>query len=347
MPAERPRIMLPLPEHFDSSQVGAIWRVPYQERAAQAEAWARLHQIPHAGDDDHRVGLVLVDCQNTFCIPGFELFVAGRSGSGAVDDNVRLSEFIYRNLGSITEIVASLDTHTAMQVFHSVFFLNAAGEHPPPYTGIPLGDIENGRWQINPAVARSLGHELAYLRAHLLHYCKKLAASGKYELMVWPYHAMLGGVGHALVAAIEEAVFFHTIARQTQARFEVKGHNPLVENYSSLKPEVLEGVHGQPVAEANVRLRDQLLGYDAILIAGQAKSHCVAWTVDDLLAEIRRRAPGLERRVYLLEDCMSPVVVPGADFTDQCEAAFARYAAAGVHVVRSTVPMSEWLEKPG
>jgi len=34
----------------------------------------------------------------------FELFVGGQSGSGAVDDNVRLCEFIYRNLGLVSAI---------------------------------------------------------------------------------------------------------------------------------------------------------------------------------------------------------------------------------------------------
>ena len=33
--------------------------------------------------------------------------------------------------------------------------------------------------------------------------------SGKYELTVWPFHALLGGIGHALVSAVEEAIFFH------------------------------------------------------------------------------------------------------------------------------------------
>ena len=37
-----------------------------------------------ASRDAVRVCLVTVDCQNTFCIPGFELFVGGRSGRGAV-----------------------------------------------------------------------------------------------------------------------------------------------------------------------------------------------------------------------------------------------------------------------
>jgi nicotinamidase-related amidase len=334
--------LLSVPDFFDPARVGEVWRVPYALRAAQAEAWANQHGLRPAAEDSVRVCLVLVDCQNTFCIPGFELFVAGRSGRGAVEDNLRLCEFIYRHLGHITEIVASLDTHTAMQIFHPIFLLDEVGRHPPPYTTIAPADVDQGRWRINPAVALALGHDPAELQAHLVHYCRQLAQAGKYQLTIWPYHAMLGGLGHALVSAVEEALFVHTIARRSQVDFPIKGNNPLVENYSILKPEVLHGTGGRPIAEANSRLVEKLLGFDGIIIAGQAKSHCVSWTVDDLLAEIRRRDPRLARKVYLLEDCTSPVVVPGADFTEQADAAFARYAAAGMHVVRSTVPMTDW-----
>ena len=65
---------------------------------------------------------MLIDVQNTFCIPDFELYVGGRSGRGAVEDNTRLCEFIYRNLGNITHITATMDTHMTMQVFHAIFF---------------------------------------------------------------------------------------------------------------------------------------------------------------------------------------------------------------------------------
>jgi hypothetical protein len=44
----------------------------------------------------------------------------------------------------------------------------------------------------------------------------------------------------------------------------------------------------------------------------------------------------------LLEDCTSPVVVPGADYTDEAAVAFRRFAEAGMHVVRSTEPMESW-----
>jgi nicotinamidase-related amidase len=55
------------------------------------------------------------------------------------------------------------------------------------------------------------------------------------------------------------------------------------------------------------------------------------------------RERGLAQKVYLLEDCTSPVVVPGvADFSEQADAAFARFAEAGAHVVRSTDPIASW-----
>jgi len=51
----------------------------------------------------------------------------------------------------------------------------------------------------------------------------------------------------------------------------------------------------------------------------------------------------LAQKTYLLEDCTSPVVVPGVtDYTEKADAAFARFAAAGMHVVRSTDPIESW-----
>jgi hypothetical protein len=116
------RTSLPLPPHYDSALVGQVWRVPYAQRAAEAEAWAGRHGLQPVSNDKPRVALLAVDVQNTFCIPGYELFVGGRSGNGAVEDNQRLCEFIYRNLDVITQVFPTLDTHSATQIFHPVFF---------------------------------------------------------------------------------------------------------------------------------------------------------------------------------------------------------------------------------
>src|SRR5919204_4062580 len=281
---------LPLPAHFDPSRVGEVWRVAYEQRAGEAQAWAREPPREPAGDDAFRLCLLAVDAQNTFCIPEFELFVRGRSGTGAVDDNRRLCEFVYRNLGEITQILPSLDTHHAMQVFHALWLVDEEGNHPAPFTLVSAEDVAAGRWRVNGAVAEALGIDPDYAERHLAYYTRRLAEGGKYELTIWPYHAMLGGIGHALVSAFEEAVFFHGVARYSRPEFQVKGDNPLTEHYSMLGPEVTEGPDGEPIAGKNVALIEKLLAFDVVVVAGQAKSHCVAWTIDDLLEGERAAA---------------------------------------------------------
>ena len=85
------------------------------------------------------------------------------------------------------------------------------------------------------------------------------------------------------------------------------------------------------------RFIQELQECDRLIIAGQAKSHCVAWTVSDLLDDILAVDPQLAKKVYLLEDCTSPVVVPGVvDHTDAADAAYEWFAKAGMHIVKST-----------
>ncbi len=334
---------LPLPPHYDPERVGKVWRVPYEELAREAARWAGAHGIAPACEDTFRVALLAIDVQNTFCTPEFELFVAGRSGNAAVGDSQRLCVFLYRNLHRITQVVATLDTHHPIHIFHAMFFRDDRGEPPPPYTRISVEDVERGRWRVRPEVARTLGVDEQAAARHLLHYTRKLAEGGKYELTIWPYHAMLGGIGHALVSAVEEAFFFHAVARLTQPRLEIKGRSPWTEHYSALGPEVTQGAGGQPLGERNVALVEALLEFDAVIVAGQAKSHCVAWTVEDFLGDPRVHERDFAGRVYLLEDCTSPVVVPGVvDFTEAAQRAFERFAALGAQIVRSTEPMERW-----
>jgi nicotinamidase-related amidase len=328
---------LPTPDFFDSSRIGAVWRIPYEERAAQARDWAKQHGLQPAALDSRRTWLMLIDVQNTFCIPEFELYVGGRSGRGAVEDNARLCEFIYRNLGDITQITATMDTHMAMQVFHAIFFVDKAGNHPAPYTDIHLPELQDGRWTFNPALASQFDLAPEYGQQMMIHYAQQLQKSGKYALTIWPYHAMLGGIGHALVASVEEALFFHTVARLSQVDIVTKGNTPFTENYSVIGPEVLTGPMDEQLGKRDQRFIQQLQDCDRLIVAGQAKSHCVAWTVSDLLDDIMLADPRLAQKVYLLEDCTSPVVVPGVvDHTDAADAAYDWFASAGMHIVKST-----------
>ncbi len=344
---------LPIPAHFKSEKVGEVWRVNYQDIASHASGWAKKYELEPASYDDFKLCLILVDVQNTFCIPGFELFVGGRSGTGAVDDNIRLAEFVYRNLHNITEIVPTMDTHQAMQMFHSIFFVNENGEHPEPYTQIAVQDIKEGKWRFNKTLTHNLPYNLEYIEKYLLHYTKELEKSGKFNLTIWPYHAMFGGLGHALVSSIEEAVFFHTISRFSQPYIHVKGDHPLTEHYSVLKPEVSTGPDGELLFRRSESLFEKpagsetlyqkLVDFDAVIIAGQAKSHCVAWTIADLLNLAKTNDKKFIEKIYLLEDCTTSIVVPGViDYTDQADKAFKEFSDAGMNIVSSRDPISSW-----
>jgi nicotinamidase-related amidase len=330
----------PIPSFFDPARVGEVWKVDYAARAEDARQYALQYDLKPASASSTRISLWIVDAQNTFCIPGFELFVGGRSGHGAVDDNVRLCEFIYRNMDNLTHITATMDTHTAHQIFHPIFFVDADGNHPAPYTDIHADELRAGRWVFNSAMAPHFGIAPEYGQQMMIHYAGELQKKGKYALTIWPYHAMLGGIGHALVSALDEAIFFHSIARTAPPEYEIKGNKPFTENYSVIGPEVLTGPMGETLGERNPKFIQHLHEVDRLYIAGQAKSHCVAWTIADLLDDIRAVEPELAKKVYLLDDCSSAVVVPGVvDHTEAANEAYAKFAEAGMRIVKSTDPV--------
>lgn len=334
---------LSIPAHYKSDTVGKVWKVNYQERLQGAKQWSVTHDIAPSANDRYKVCLVAIDVQNTFCTPDFELYVGGRSGTGAVDDNKRLCEFIYRNLNKITNITATLDTHHPIQVFHSLFLVDENGEHPDPFTLISADDIRRGTWKFNTAVAQELGIKAEYGQQLLEHYTGELQKREKFDLTVWPYHAMLGGIGHALVSALEEAIFFHSVARNAQPDIIIKGRHPLTEHYSALGPEIDTDHEGTKLVEKDDALIRKVKEYDAVIIAGEAKSHCVAWTVDDLMHELQKQDSSLLSKIYLLEDCTSPVVIPDViDYTDTADEIFNTFAEAGMRIVRSTDPIEQW-----
>jgi nicotinamidase-related amidase len=341
---------LPLPTFFDGKRAADY---AYRPDAAQlttaAADWRKQHAIRPSAADELRLHLLLIDVQKDFCFPEGTLYVAGRSGTGAVDDSRRIAELIYRNLGLLTEITTTMDTHLAYQIFFPSFWLDQDDNQLSAHRTISSSEIAAGEVRPNPAMAKWLCNgNYTWLCKQVLHYTKELERAGKYQLYLWPPHCLLGSDGHALAGLIHEARLFHAFARTSQSNVEVKGGNPLTENYSVLRPEVLTRFDGAALAQRNTQFVQTLLAADAVIIAGQAASHCVKSTIDDLLGEIAAHDASLAKKVYLVTDCMSAVTVPDgkggfvADFTAQAEAALARFAAAGMNLVRSTDPITSW-----
>lgn len=342
-----------LPAFYDAAHVinDERW-IDYGRLLIEAADFRRRHHVKAAATDQVRVGVLIIDAQNTFCHPDGELYVAGMNGQGAVDDSVRMVEFLYRNLDRITRIHATLDTHRAYAVFHPTFLVDQHGNHPAPFTQVSHQDVVSGVWQPSPLMVSALktdaaSFDMTAARRHLEHYTATLEAAGRYQLTIWPFHGMIGDKGHALVSGLAEAMAFHGFVRGAQPGIEVKGTHPLVENYSILGPEVTQLFDGTPIGR-NTQLLRQLTEFDVLVIMGQAKSHCVAWTIDDLLREVVAIDPALARKVYLVEDCTTAIVVKDPagnvvyDYGPDAEAAFDRFRAAGMHLVRSTEPMENW-----
>ncbi|MFY0580113.1 nicotinamidase [Cystobacter fuscus] len=320
---------LPLPSFYDDAHVGAL----YLERAArvtdEARRYAREHGVRPAREDRLRIAAFGIDAQVAFCQPEASLFVPG-----AVEDSQRTLRWLYRHLDRITGLVFSMDTHRAFQIFHPGWWQGPDGQPPPPLTVITPADVRSGRWRATRHPEESLA------------YCERLEATGRYVLTVWPYHALLGGLSHALLPAMMEASLFHALARDTPTHIIQKGEEALTENYSVFSPEVTE-VSGRTVGQFDQALFDHLLTFDRVYVFGQAKSHCVLSTLMDLKRRIEETDRSKMGRIHILEDAMSPVpappldpLPPGLDFPRVANEAMRALQEAGMKVVRTTDPIA-------
>jgi nicotinamidase-related amidase len=315
---------------------------------ARAPEWRREHGILPCGADRNKVVLSVlgIDWNLDFTHKDGRLYVAGRSGTGGMDAAANFAEFIYANLGLITEFVPTMDSHVPQQVFFPTAHLTADDTYVQPNTVITAEAYQKGVYRPNPEMAVALDVSLAWLQKQFTYYCEELEKSGKYSLYIWPFHTMLGSDGHPLIGIVEEARLFHSFVRGAANLPEIKGGNPLTEHYSVFCPEVTITWDGQaiPGAQRNTRLLERLMKSDIVAIGGLASSHCVKESIADFLKWIRTQDPALAKKVYIMEDCTAPVVIPpaGIDFTDQADQALQEFRDAGMNVVRSTDPIETW-----
>lgn len=303
------------PSFYQPDRVGSSYR-PDTERAIAAGLAAGL---PPAHEDDPTTLLLLVDPQIDFIHTDGALSVPG-----AVEDTRRTIEWLFTHAGRITTIAASLDSHIPLQIFYPTWWRDPEGQPPEPYTTITRDQVEAGAWR----PTRLPEWSSAYVR--------RLETQSKKQLMIWPYHTMLGTPGHNLTPALYEAIVYHSAARQAEPRYVHKGVIPQTEYYSLLEPEVK--VPDDPRGRTNKAFFSYLMGYDRIYLAGQAKSHCVMETllsIDRLLGDDRRGMGKLR----LLEDCTSSVEHPEIDFESLAVEALDQLAARGLKRVVTADPL--------
>lgn len=308
--------MARLPDFYDPDRIGKLFYPDVATIAAQAEAAG----LPPVTEDRTKVLLLIIDMQVDFCHARGTLYVPG-----ALDDVRRVIEFIYRNAEAITHITCSLDSHYPFQIFHPGWWVDAQGKHPASFTIISAEEVEQGRWL--PLFKPEWSTQ----------YVQTLQQQAKKQLTIWPYHVPIGAVGNALDPELWSAVFWHSIARRSQPAWWTKGSIPQTEHYSILRPEIEIG--GEPQGTLSLDFIQALAQYDRLVIAGEAESHCVLETAEDLV-EVFYDRPDQLAKILMLKDCTSPVAHPDVDFHAIAQQRFAEYERLGLRFVNSTEPIS-------
>ena len=290
---------------------------PYAARIPEFTEAGRRANLTPASSDSEKIAVVLVDYQHDFVDPSGTLYVPGSQA-----DVARFLTWFYANAHKITTIYASLDTHIPLQIFYGSWWINSqTHEHPQPFSVISGPEVDNHTWipLLEPEWS--------------VYYVHELQQKARKDLMIWPYHTMLGTLGHMLVAPISEAIAWHSAARQTQPIYIEKGLTPRTEFYGIFGAEVPDPQ--SPASSLNISLLNSVMQHDTVYIAGEAKSHCVLETERQIVEQYANQ-PGMLRKLYFLKDCTSSVQHPAIDFDALAEEELARMQARGVHIARST-----------
>lgn len=262
---------------------------------------------------NNKIALLVIDAQNDFHdnVPGAALPV-----TGATADTQRIAELIDRvNPG---KIFASQDSHYSLDISHPAWWVDAKGNMVNPFTPILAADIHAGKYvpRIDPHGS--------------LKYVEALEANGEFNHFIWPEHCLIGSVGHAFHPIFFDAIRGWMNKNSRWVHFIKKGEHPMTEHFGIFRANV--PVPNDPATQVNQSIFQTLNSFDTVLLTGQARTHCVANSLKQML-EI---SPNLASKLVVLEDCMSNVPGLPTDFYTMVDGIYADAISKGVRVAKST-----------
>lgn len=250
--------------------------------------------------------LFIIDMQNDFCRPYSNLYVPN-----AEFDAGRIARLIASCTKEIEGIILAQDAHQVMNITHTVFWTDIQGRHPKPGTPIKAVEVERGDW-------------IPFMeKEKVLNYLRHFESETNDFHRVWPEHCIIGSEGAAIVSRVMREVRAWAAKGHFISIVE-KGTYPFAEQFGVFRAEVI--VEEAPSTWFNTSLLQVLNAYDTIWIAGEARTHCVAATLRQLLD-----FPAIVPKIVIVEDCMSDV--PG-DYP-RAEAVFDKARERGVRFMTS------------
>ncbi|MDX1903689.1 MAG: nicotinamidase [Thermonemataceae bacterium] len=228
--------------------------------------------------------LLIIDAQYDFCNPKGALYV-----QGADKDMERLASFIQQNIFQIDQIFLSIDNHLFNDIAHPSFWEDAQGKTPAPFTSISSQDIKCGKWKAR------------FEAEKVLRYVEALEANGKFSHFIWPHHCLIGSLGASIEEKVMEATLGWAKVRGKNYQTIHKGLYPYSEHFGIFAAQIPD----EKVAETQLNkvLIEELLAFDKVFVAGEAKSHCVATSIQQAFDF----SPELAQKMVIIEDCMSDV----------------------------------------
>lgn len=294
-------------EIVDVTKIATI----YENNLSEVIQMAEKETLRPAIKDGKTALLLVIDLQNDFMEGIGSLAVPGSKG-----DVERLTSFLYNHMEDVTQVMCSLDTHYTTQIFHTIWWEDESGNHPDPYAIITYDDVSRGKYK---PVIGELSKSLEYL--------KKLEENGKKKLCVWPYHCLAGSTGANLETEFTKMLYFHSVTRKSRPILIQKGTDPYSEMYGIIKPEY---DHGKNFL--NMVVLNAIEHFDEIYLAGEAASHCLIESGEQILEYYQNR-PEITSKITILEDCTSPISGYEKETRDGFERLKATY---GITVRKST-----------
>lgn len=258
--------------------------------------------------------LLIIDPQNDFC----DTLQGALAVPGAQQDMDRLATFMQAHSEQLDSITVTLDSHPSVAIERTTFWKSADGEAVQAFTMVSAADVRAGKFL--PRSDKNVPSALHVLDA--------MAAKGLDGITVWPVHCVTGTWGHNIDEQVAVQLQGWELKHQRAVRKVLKGENPMTEHFGVFEAEV--PLEADSKTRFNTTLtRSVTEGVDLLVIAGEASSHCVAASVDQLTRFLTEQMQ--QPRIVLLTDCMSPV----AGFDEMEKKFFARAEAFGIKLLNT------------
>lgn len=265
-----------------------------------------------------KIHLLVIDPQKDFCDPAGSLFVPG-----AAEDIQRLAAMVNRIGDKLSDIHCTLDSHHLVDIAHPIWWKDRDGKNPDPFTIITHANVKDGVWTTS----------IPSFFKRSLEYVQKLEDNGRYPLCIWPPHCLIGSEGAMVVPELFDAFRNWEQRYFGMVDYVTKGSNPFTEHYSGVQADVPDPTDTSTML--NTKLIQTLEDATIILITGEAGSHCVANTVQDIADNFG--SEDYVKKFVLLEDTVSPVpATPDVDFPQIQQDFIDNMKARGMRVSTST-----------